>query len=171
MPAFLDDIANGHTAKTGVMIQMLSTLASGDEPRSMLADLGISVMRIAVGLMMAFGHGLAKVPPAAGFVEAVGSLGFPAPAAFAWAAGLSELVGGLLIAAGLFTRPASLFLAVTMGVAAFLRHGADPLFSREGPSKELALLYFVAAVAFLLAGSGRLGLDFLLRRKPREEVA
>ena len=100
-------------------------------PRSILADLGFTALRVAVGLMMAFGHGLAKVPPAAGFVEAVGSLGFRSPAVFAWAAGLSEFVGGLLIVAGLFTRPASLFLAVSMGVALFLKHGADPIFSRE----------------------------------------
>ena len=149
---------------------MHSKLIAGDEPNSILADLGFAAMRVAVGLMMAFGHGLAKVPPATGFVEAVGSLGFPMPAVFAWAAGLSELVGGLLIAAGLFTRPASLFLAVTMGVAAFLKHGADPLFSREGPSKELALLYFAAAVAFLLAGSGRFAIDFLLRARRQDEV-
>ena len=101
-------------------------------------------MRVAVGLMMAFGHRLAKVPPAVGFVKAVGSLGFRSPAVFAWAAGLSEFVGGLLIVAGLFTRPASLFLAVSMGVALFLKHGADPIFSREGPSKELAMLKRIA---------------------------
>jgi putative oxidoreductase len=148
---------------------MLSVLASGDEPKSIVADLGFTALRVTIGLMMAFGHGLGKVPPAEGFVEAVGSLGFPMPAVFAWAAALSELAGGLLIAAGLFTRPASLFLAVTMGVAAFLRHGADPLFSREGPSKELALLYLAAAVAFLLAGSGRFGVDALLRRRRGEE--
>lgn len=144
---------------------MLSTLAGGDEPKSILADLGFSALRIAVGLMMAFGHGLAKVPPAEKFVEAVGSLGFPMPAVFAWAAGLSELVGGLLIAAGLFTRPAALFLVATMGVAAFMQHGADPLFSREGPSKEMALLYLAAASAFLLAGAGRFAVDALLRRR------
>lgn len=147
---------------------MLSKLVAGDEPKSILADIGFTALRVAMGLMMAVGHGLAKVPPAEGFVDAVGSLGFPMPAAFAWAAGLSELAGGLLIAAGLFTRPASLFLAATMGVAAFLKHGADPLFSRQGPSKELALLYFAAAVAFLLAGSGRFGLDFLLRKKRQD---
>jgi len=144
---------------------MLSNLTAGEEPQSIPADLGFSILRVAIGLMMAFGHGLGKVPPAEGFVKAVGSLGFPLPEAFAWAAGLSELVGGLLIAAGLFTRPASLFLAVTMSVAAFLRHGADPLFSREGPSKELALVYLAAAIAFLLAGSGRFGIDALLRRR------
>ncbi|MFM8704258.1 MAG: DoxX family protein [Planctomycetia bacterium] len=149
---------------------MLSRLAAGDEPKSIPADVGFTALRVAVGLMMAVGHGWAKVPPAAGFVEAVGGLGFPMPTAFAWAAGLSELVGGLLIAAGLFTRPASLFLAATMGVAAFLKHGADPLFSRQGPSKELALLYFAAAVAFLLAGSGRFGLDSLVRGRRKDEA-
>ena len=146
-------------------------LTGGDEPRSVAADVGLTILRLGIGLMMAFGHGLAKVPPAAGFVEAVAGLGFPLPAVFAWAAGLSELVGGLLIAAGLFTRPASLFLAVTMAVAAFMRHGGDPLFSREGPSKEMAVLYLVAAAAFMLAGSGRFGIDALLRRRPETSPA
>jgi putative oxidoreductase len=145
-------------------MKILSCLASGSTPSSILADLGLTVLRVVGGLLMAFGHGLAKVPPAEGFVGAVSALGFPAPAAFAWAAGLSELVGGVLIAAGLFTRPAAAFLAGTMGVAAFMKHAADPVFSREGPSRELALLYLAFAVAFLLAGSGRLSFDWLLRR-------
>lgn len=33
-----------------------------------------------------------------------------------------------------------------------------------------ALLYFAAAVAFLLAGSGRFGLDFLVRRRRKDEA-
>ena len=144
---------------------MYQLLVGGDEPRSIQADIGFTALRVATGLMMAFGHGLAKVPPPAGFVEAVAGLGFPLPAAFAWAAGLSELAGGVLIAAGLLTRPASLFLAVTMGVAAFAQHWADPLFSRSGPSKEMAVLYLVAAVAFLLTGSGRYGVDAVLRHR------
>lgn len=146
-------------------------LTGGDEPRSVAADVGLTILRVGIGLMMAFGHGFAKVPPAAGFVEAVGGLGFPMPALFAWAAGLSELLGGLLIAAGLFTRPAALFLAVTMAVAAFMRHGGDPLFSREGPSKEMALLYLLAAAAFMLAGGGRFCIDALLRRRPEAPPA
>lgn len=83
-------------------------LVGGDQPRSPAADLGLTILRIAIGMMMAIGQGLAKVPPTEGLVKLVESLGFPTPAAVAWAAGLSELVGGLLIAAGLFTRPAAL---------------------------------------------------------------
>jgi hypothetical protein len=35
------------------------------------ADLRHSAMRVAAGLIMAFGHGLAKVPPGKGFVERI----------------------------------------------------------------------------------------------------
>lgn len=140
-------------------------LVGGDEPRSVAADVGSSILRIAIGLMMAFGHGLGKVPPAEGFVKLVAGLGFPVPEVFAWAAGLSEFLGGLLIAAGLFTRPAALLLAGTMTVAAFLQHGSHPFFSRTGPSKEMAVLYLLAAIAFALAGSGRWSLDAVLRRR------
>ena len=37
---------------------MLSKLAAGDEPNSILADLGFTAMRVAAGLMMAFGTDL-----------------------------------------------------------------------------------------------------------------
>ena len=77
---------------------MRSILIAGDEPNSILADLGFAAMRVAVGLMMAFGHGLAKVPPATGFVEAVGSLGFPMPAVFA--GGALEGTGAALLRRG-----------------------------------------------------------------------
>jgi hypothetical protein len=74
---------------------MLSHLTAGDEPTSISADLGLTALRVASGLMMAFGHGLAKVPPAAG-------LGFPLPDVFAWAAGPSKLAAGcaVMLAAG-----------------------------------------------------------------------
>lgn len=152
------------------MPTLLTTLAGGDESRSAAADLGLAILRIGTGLMMACGHGQTKVPPKAGFVELVGGLGFPLPEVFAWAAGLAELGGGLLIAAGLCTRPAALVLAFTMAVAAFMQHGADPLFFRDGPSKELAVLYLLAAIAFSFAGGGRWSIDALLRRRVQAPV-
>ena len=81
---------------------MHQLLVGGDEPRSIQADVGFTALRVAIGLMMAFGHGLAKVPPPAGFVEGVANLGFPLPAVFAWAAGLSP--PGLFTEASGFSR-------------------------------------------------------------------
>lgn len=123
------------------------------------ADAGLLIFRVYLGLAMALGHGFGKMPPSPQLVTGVEVLGFPAPLFFAWAAGLSEFLGGLLLAAGLLTRPAAFFMAITMLTAAGLVHAADP-FTR----KELALAYLCGALLFVLAGSGRFGLDALVRR-------
>lgn len=115
-------------------------------------------MRLFAGLALALGHGLGKMPPSQMFIDAVSGMGFPAPTLFAWSAALSELVGGLLLAIGLFTRPAALFILTTMGVAAFILHRADPFQDRE-----LAIIYGAVALVFLFSGAGRLSLDHFLR--------
>ncbi len=123
-------------------------------------DITVLFLRVSSGLMMALLHGWSKVPPSEKFITGVTELGFPAPLFFAWCAGLAELVGGLLIAVGLFTRPAALFLAFTMGVAAFGRHLNDP-FDR----KELSLLYLGISLFFLAYGAGKVSLDRFLGGK------
>lgn len=79
--------------------------------------------------------------------------------AFAWAASLSELLGGLLIAAGLYARYAALFMGVTMSVAAFMVHATDPF-----RVKEMALLYLAACVILLFQGAGKYSLDRIFRK-------
>ncbi len=113
---------------------------------------------------MSFGHGLGKIPPSDEFVTGIAGLGFPAPHLFAWLAGLAEFAGGLLLAAGLLTRFASLSIFVTMFVAAFVAHGPDSF-----EVKELALLYMFVAIAFFLAGAGDWSIDGFVRRKQARE--
>lgn len=108
---------------------------------------------------MALAHGIGKIPPPSGFVGTVGDLGFPAPLLFAWCAAIAELVGGLCLAAGLATRFAAGFILITMLVAAFGAHGSDPF-----SDQEMALLYAAAMLPFLLAGSGRVGVDSIFRQ-------
>lgn len=122
-------------------------------------DFGFLVLRLFAGLVMAFAHGLGKLPPKAGFVGAVSGLGFPAPELFAWAAGLSEFVGGILIALGLLTGPSALFLGFTMLVAAFGAHGSDPF-----NIQELSLFYLSVYFFFVLYGGGRFSLDAIINR-------
>ena len=150
-----------------------SFLFGGPGGATRMADVGLLITRVMVGLLLAFGHGLGKVwtkdglGPSAGFVKGVENLGFPAPTAFAWAAALTEFVGGILLAAGLLTRPAALALAFNMVVAAFGQHLGDPFFpaKRGEPAKELALLYMAPGILFLLAGAGRYSLDALIARR------
>ena len=132
---------------------------TGDTSRA--TDLGLLVLRLGIGLPLALAHGLGKVPPSAGFIDGTAEMGFPLPALFAWAAALSEFLGGLLIAVGLATRPAAFFVACTMGVAAFVRHGGDSF-----GDKEKAILFLVGALALLLAGAGRYAVDAWIARRP-----
>lgn len=138
----------------------LRTLLYGSGETSTSTDIGLLILRLGVGLPLAFAHGTGKVPPSAGFVEATAGMGFPAPAFFAWAAGLSELVGGLLIALGLATRPSAFFVACTMAVAFFVRHGADPF--ADG---EKAFLFLVAALVLMVTGAGKYAVDAVFRRR------
>jgi putative oxidoreductase len=123
-------------------------------------DFGLLLMRLVFGLSLAFGHGQQKLPPSDQFVSAVERMGFPMPTVFAWAASLSEFVGGLLIAAGLLTRPAALFAGITMAVAAFVAGAGNPF-----DKNEKAILFLAAAAGLFFMGSGRYGLDSLAARK------
>ena len=124
------------------------------------AELGLLIARLGLGGMMALAHGWGKLPVQQGFIDGVAAMGFPYPALFAWAAALSEFAGGALIVVGLFTRPAALMLAATMVVAAFIKHGADPL-----QNKELALVYLGFALIMLFLGAGRFSIDVLIRKR------
>jgi len=122
--------------------------------------LGLLVLRLTAGLALALNHGLGKLPPSDGFIQGVGSMGFPLPLLFAWAAALSESLGGLLLAAGLFARPAAAAILGTMTTAVLIAHAGDPLAKREP-----ALIYAAIALLVLLAGPGRYALDTLLAKR------
>lgn len=72
----------------------------------------------------------------------------------------AEFACAILVALGLFTRFTAVPVVVTMLVAAFWRHGADP-FSQ----KELALVYAVPFVALVLTGGGEYSLDTWIQER------
>jgi putative oxidoreductase len=75
----------------------------------------------------------------------------------------AEFLCSVLIGIGLGTRLAAIPLIITMAVAAFIAHGADP-FGRQ----ELALFYMVVYVVILLTGGGKFSLDYFLFRKNKK---
>lgn len=139
---------------------MKSLLCRSSVSVGLFGDTGVLIFRLFIGLTMAFAHGLGKLPPNAQFVGGVSSMGFPMPELFAWAAGLSEFLGGIFIALGLLTSPAAFFLGFTMLVAAFGVHGADPF-----QVKEMSLLYLAACIFFMTYGGGRFSLDAIINKK------
>src|SRR5690242_7015406 len=128
----------------------LVTLRLTWEPRM------LSVLRIMIGLLY-MEHGLAKV------------LGFPLQPNHAPYSlftlnpgfqGLLELVGGLLLALGLFTRPVAFILAGNMAVAYFMAHAPKGFFPLLNGG-ELAIVYCFVFLYFWVAGGGGWSLDRL----------
>ncbi|MFN3402485.1 MAG: DoxX family protein [Cytophagaceae bacterium] len=118
-------------------------------------DLGILVLRICAGGIMAIAHGwpkLANYAEKSQTFKDVFGIGSEANLILAI---LAEFFCGLLITIGLFTRLASVPLFITMFIAFFLVHAADPF-----QKKELALLYMLMYVILILTGPGKYSADF-----------
>jgi putative oxidoreductase len=115
----------------------------------------LSVLRIAAALMF-LAHGTAKL------------FAFPQVAMFAnlqlfslfGLAGVIELLGGVLLALGLFTRPVAFILSGQMAVAYFLIHAPQNFFPILNGG-ELAALYSFVFLYFAVAGGGAWSLDAL----------
>ena len=81
-------------------------------------------------------------------------------------AGLLEVAGGILMAAGLFTRSTAFVLSGMMAVAYFMAHASQgnvlaPMLNQG----ELAVLYSFVFLAFVFTGPGAWSLDNLRRRE------
>ena len=127
------------------------------------ADLALLGLRVVGGLMFAQ-HGAQKL--LGWFANPQAARALPAPGSLSWIAGVLELVGGPLIALGLFTRPVAFLLAGTMAVAYFKAHAPDgfwPIVNRG----ELAVLYCFVFLLLAAAGPGAYSLDAALRSRGR----
>ncbi|MBC7906805.1 MAG: DoxX family protein [Rhodospirillaceae bacterium] len=124
----------------------------------------LSVLRIVTGLLY-LQHGTAKLfafPHVAMFdnMQLMSLLG---------AAGVLELVGGVLLVLGLFTRPAAFILSGQMAVAYFMAHAPRGFFPILNGG-ELAALYCFTFLYLAAAGGGVWSLDKSLSRG-RDRVA
>jgi putative oxidoreductase len=124
---------------------------------------GILFLRLVLGLTMA-GHGAQKLfgwfggPGPRGVGGFMSSLRFRTPFAVGLALGLSEIGGGLLLAAGLVVPFAALLVAVVMLNAIVLVHWPNGFWNGAN-GFEFPLLVWAGAVSLAATGGGRLSLD------------
>ncbi|WP_305046949.1 DoxX family protein [Geoalkalibacter sp.] len=122
-------------------------------------DLGLLFMRLGLGGMFLF-HG---VPKLLGGPERWRQLGQAMsyvgidfmPRMWGLAAALSETLGAVCLILGLFMRPACLFLAVTMAVAATMHLGRGDGLKGAAHAIELGIVF----VGLLVIGAGRYSVD------------
>jgi putative oxidoreductase len=124
-------------------------------------DIGLLILRAVPALTMLFAHGWGKLT---NFTNIMGQ--FPDPLGVGSSVSLAlavfaEVFCAAALALGIFTRWVSLPLIVTMIVAFFVIHGADPW-----QKKELSFMYLVFFLVTLLLGPGKLSFDGWVRKKP-----
>ena len=122
-----------------------------------LQSWGLTVLRVAVGIVFV-AHGYQKLFKFGfhGVAGMFGHLGVPMPAVMAVVVTLVELVGGILLIAGLGVRIAAALVAIDMFVAILVVHLKNGFFNPGGYEFPLTLL--AAAICLVLAGGGALSL-------------
>jgi putative oxidoreductase len=137
------------------------------EEFKMSMALGLLVVRVVVGLLFV-GHGAQKLfgwfggygpKGTGGWME---SIGIKPGVAMAVAAGLMELVGGLLFAAGLLTPLAAALIVFAMLGAIVKVHGPNGLWATAN-GYEYNLVLVAIAIGVALTGAGDYSIDALIR--------
>ena len=114
----------------------------------------LSILRIMIGLLY-MEHGLAKILD---FPHQPNHVPYPPFTLNPGLQGLLELVGGLLLALGLFTRLAAFIAAGEMAVAYFMGHfprGFWPIVNQGGEAILLCFVFLYLAAA----GAGAWSID------------
>jgi len=127
----------------------------------------LSLLRLMTGILL-LEHGMTK------FLNfPVGPMNNTSLASMSGAAGAFELVGGLLLAVGLFTRPVAFLLSGMTAVAYFYAHAPRGFFPLLNGG-ELAIVYCFLLFYISVAGGGAWSVDAWLgstewRRREYEE--
>ncbi|RST31059.1 DoxX family protein [Sphingomonas ginkgonis] len=127
---------------------------------SRLTPITHALLRIVAGLLF-IEHGTQKLlgfPPSAP--------GHPAPTvgSLLWIGGVLELVGGLLVLVGLFTRPVAFILAGEMAVAYWTFHAPQSTFPAINMG-DAAILFCFVFLFLSTAGSGPWSVDEAIRQR------
>jgi len=127
-----------------------------------LRSWGLTLLRVVVGVIFIM-HGWQKLSMGFQNVAAfLGSLGIPLSTLAAVLLTIVELLGGVALILGVFTRYLASLLAIDMLVALILVHIKGGFFAPKGV--EFPLLLLTANLNLLLAGAGALSVSAFRKR-------
>jgi putative oxidoreductase len=139
-------------------------------PVARLAGIAPLVVRVIVGVIMV-AHGLQKLTqmgPGNFGGQVLAGLGVPLPELMGYVVTFVELLGGILLIVGLFSRLTALLLTIDLVVAILLVKLNVGLIAPQGSGAgaELDLALIAGLLVVLLAGPGRLSVDHTLGLEP-----
>ena len=124
-------------------------------------DLGMLFIRLALAATF-INAGWFKVSNLAMVVGGMGEAGIPA--FLAYIVSFGELLGGIALLIGIFSRYAGILLSIIMAVALFMVHWANG-YSVQNGGYEYVLVLLLGALAMITFGSGKYSLAGWLRSR------
>lgn len=124
-----------------------------------MSDSGKLILRLALGLLMLL-HGIAKmingIEPIAGMLAGAGLPQWFAPGVY-----VGEVIAPLMLIAGWYARIAAALIGINMLFALGLAHTSHffVLGATGGWALELQGMYLFSAIAMVLMGPGRYGIN------------
>lgn len=132
-------------------------------PHPLALQSGLTLIRVIVGLFMIY-HGW-EVFDAAKMKEYAGwevFKRFPSPLLIVYTGKAAELLAGIMLTIGLFTRIASLVLVATMVYIAFFVGNGKVWYEDQHP-----FLFVLLGLVFFFAGGGKYSVDAVAWRNKR----
>lgn len=142
-------------------INMVTGIFGKVEPA--LRDLALLFARITIGWSF-FVAGKGKLGSLDGVTGYFESLGIPAPGFHAALVGGVEMIGGLLLLAGLASRLAAIPLTIAMLVAYFTAHSEEGFSGIDAFVGETPYAYLLVSLLIFAFGPGRVSLDAIVRQ-------
>jgi putative oxidoreductase len=135
-------------------------LTTSEIKEKVLNDVVFMGLRSAIGVIFIV-HGIGKFNP--GFTNFLSNMGLPPEMQIPIA--LAELVPGILLIIGVFSRLSASLLSIIMLGAIFHVKGAQSLTGDGGVEIDLILL--ASSIVIMIAGPGRISLAHIVKRLPR----
>jgi putative oxidoreductase len=139
-----------------------------EEAPPLQVSLAFTLLRVATGVILAV-HGWEKLANLAAWQSQVAQLGLPEPEIAAPLAIAGELLGGVGLVLGRYTRAAASGVACVMVVAIATVHLSHGLLAAQG-GFEYPLILLCVSLLFVAMGGGRISADRFMRERARRRA-
>ena len=135
-------------------------MTTAEIKEKILNDVVFMGLRSAIGVIFIL-HGIGKFNP--GVVNFLSSLGIPPEMQIPIA--LAEIIPGILLIVGVFSRLSAALLSIIMLGAIFLVRGAQSITGDGGI--ELDLILLASVLVIMIVGPGRISISQIIKKIPR----